>query len=82
MVYLLFYLLDRVSCELLSFLAMLIFSRRSSAAGRQPDKLLCIGLFRLRPYTLRNRSVRCVPFAAGNAPDKIGGIALPLKANV
>lgn len=39
---------------------MLIFSRRSSAAGRQPDKLLSMGFVRLRPYTLRNRSVRCV----------------------
>ncbi|MFM7351651.1 MAG: hypothetical protein ACKO1G_00950 [Microcystis aeruginosa] len=40
---------------------MLIFSRRSSAVGRQPDKLLSMGIVRLRPYTLRNRSVRCVP---------------------
>ncbi|MCE2665064.1 MAG: hypothetical protein LW716_21250 [Microcystis sp. 53602_E8] len=63
---------------MLSFLAMLIFSRRSSAVGRQPDKLLCMGFVKLRPYTLRNRSVRCVPFAAGNAPDKIGVTALPL----
>ncbi|MCZ8067526.1 MULTISPECIES: hypothetical protein [unclassified Microcystis] len=39
---------------------MLIFSRRSSAVGRQPDKLLSMGFVRLRPYTLKNRSVRCV----------------------